>query len=70
MVKTSLNIEEKTELILDKIDSEIELTRDEKYFYYKHIRKIKSETWINFIMNGCDIPDSEKPTDPNIGYEI
>jgi len=70
MVKTNLSIQEKTELILDKIDNDIVLNKEEEYFYYKTIMKIKSETWINFIMNGCDLPDSEKPTDPSIGYEV
>jgi len=69
MVKTDSNIED-AELILDKIDNDIKLSKEEEYYYYKNIVKIKSETRINFIMNGCDIPDSEKPTDPNIGYMV
>lgn len=70
MVKIAITIQDKVELILDKVDNDIQLTKEEEFFYYKEIRKIKNESWINFIMNGCDINENEKPTDPNMAYIV
>ncbi len=56
--------------ILDKMDNGIHLTEHEKRFYYSHGHGIKDNNTVNFILNGCDLPDSEKPTNPNVGYMI
>jgi hypothetical protein len=52
------------------MDNGIHLTEHEKRFYYSHGHGIKDNNTVNFILNGCDLPDSEKPTNPNVGYMI
>ena len=70
---TTITLEEKIELILDKVDNDEPLTLEERILYLKEVSGISKEKDIisfNRAMSGELIDKDHIPTDPNIGYEI
>lgn len=66
----TITIEEEINFILDKIDNNENLTREERTLYLKEVRGIKDEIALNFALNNYEIDEEHKPTDPKISYEI